>query len=237
MINNLKTSSGFTLIELAISLVIIGFLLGATILPLLTLQEQNTFSDSRRQLGEIREALIGYGVTHGHLPCPAISNVNGGEDRNAATGACNARVGGLPWAELGFPKLDNWGHLYRYSVSNNFSNSANMISLASLGDITVAARDGSGATSNILNIPVVVMSYGSRASWAFQDNGTQIADTSLTNVDEDVNGNTPLGSNFVVKDVVANTAATGGEFDDLVAWIPISLYINRMVLAGQPVQP
>lgn len=231
----LKGISGFTLVEMAITLVIVGLLLGGMVLPLLTLQEQTTFNESRQKLGEIRESLVGYGMSHGYLPCPAVSSSNGSEDRitsGANAGKCNNRVGFLPWAELGFQKLDRWGHLYRYSISANFSDSLTKISLTSTGDITVIARDINGATSNIQNAPVVVASHGSSASSAYQDDGTQIANTSLTNADEDVNGN-GAGTTFYTRDITKNTGSTGGEFDDLVVWIPTNLYLNRMVSAGQ----
>ncbi|MEO6118293.1 MAG: type II secretion system protein [Methylotenera sp.] len=229
----LKCNTGFTLVEMAISLVIVGLLLGGMALPLLTLQEQTTFSESRQKLTEIREAMIGYGMSHGYLPCPAVSVSNGAEDRNVGTGACNKRVGFLPWAELGFQKLDSWGHLYRYSVSANFSNSITKIILTSNGDITVVARDINGATSNISNIPAVVMGHGKSAYWAYQDDGTQVADTSATNIDEDVNGSHVAGTTFYTRDITKSTTSIDGEFDDLVVWIPTSLYINRMVSAGQ----
>lgn len=229
----LKRNLGFTLVEMAISLVIVGLLLGGMALPLLTLQEQTTFSESRQKLTEIREAMIGYGMSHGYLPCPAVSVSNGAEDRNVAIGACNKRVGFLPWSELGFQKLDNWEHLYRYSVSANFSNSVTKISLTSNGDITIVARDMNGATSNISNIPAVVISHGKAAYWAYQDDGTQITDSSATNIDEDVNGSDVTGTTFYTRDITKNTASTGGEFDDLVIWIPTSLYVNRMISAGQ----
>lgn len=229
----MKENLGFTLVEMAISLVIVGLLLGGMVLPLHTLQEQTTFSETRQKLGEIREALVGYGMSHGYLPCPAVSESNGAEDRDVATGACNKRVGFLPWAELGFQKLDSWGHLYRYSVSPAFSNSITKVSLTSTGDITVVARDVNGATSNISNIPAVVVAHGNSAPWAYQDDGTLITDTSLTNVDEDVNGNTAAGTTFYTRDITKNTGSTGGEFDDIVVWIPTSLYLNRMISAGQ----
>ncbi|MES2181754.1 MAG: type II secretion system protein [Pseudomonadota bacterium] len=230
---NLIVMAGFTLVEMTITLVIVGLLLGGMVLPLVTLQEQSVFSESRQKLGEIREVMVGYGMSHGYLPCPAISVANGAEDRNSSTGICNKRVGFLPWAELGFQKLDGWGHLYRYSVSPSFSNSITKILLISNGDITVKARDVNGVISNIPNIPAVIVSHGKSASWAFQDDGSQIADTSATNVDEDVNGNNAAGTTFYSRDVTKNTTAIGGEFDDLVVWIPTSLYLNRMVSAGQ----
>lgn len=229
----LKGSKGFTLVEMAVVLVIVGLLLGGMVLPLVTLQEQTTFNETRQKLSDIRETLLGYGITHGYLPCPAISASNGAEDRNVGTGACNKRVGFLPWTELGVQKLDNWNHLYRYSVSANFADSGTKILLSSNGDITIVARDVNAGTSNISNIPVVVMSFGKLANWAYQDDGTQIVDTSATNTDEDINGNNAAGTNFYTRDVTTNTASTGGEFDDLVVWIPTGLYINRMISAGQ----
>ncbi len=228
-----KFRRGFTLVEMAISLVIVGLLLGGMVLPLLALQDQTTYSEERKNLTEIREALIGYGLSHGYLPCPATSASNGAEDRNAGTGTCNKRVGFLPWSELGFRKVDSWNNLYRYSVTDLFSNSATKISLTSPGDITVIARDINGATSNITNIPAVVVSFGKSASWAINDNGTQQVDVSSTNVDEDVNGSNVAGTNFYTKDITAQTASAGGEFDDLVVWIPTNLYINKMISAGQ----
>jgi len=231
--SGLKSNTGFTLVEMAISVVIVGLLLGGMLLPLITLQEQASFTEGRQKLSEIREALMGFGMSHGYLPCPAISSSNGAEDRDAATGACNKRIGFLPWSELGFQKADTWGHLHRYSVTSTFSDSVNKVSLVSNGDITVVARDINGATSNIQNVPVVVLSHGSAASWAYQDDGVQVADSSLTNVDEDVNGNTPAGTTFYTRDVNKITTSTGGEFDDLVVWIPVSLYFNKMIAAGQ----
>ena len=232
-INYLKGNMGFTLVEMAIALVIVGLILGGMMLPLVTLQEQASYTENRQKLGEIRETLLGYGMSHGYLPCPAISSSNGAEDRNAGTGVCNKRIGFLPWSELGFQKTDTWGHLYRYSVTSSFSNSVNKVSLINNGDITVVARDVNGATSNIQNIPVVVLSHGRAASWAYQDDGMQIADSSLTNVDEDVNGNTAAGTTFYTRDVNKIITSTGGEFDDLVVWIPASLYFNKMISAGQ----
>jgi prepilin-type N-terminal cleavage/methylation domain-containing protein len=230
----LQLQSGFTLVEMAISLVIVGLLLGGMVLPVLTLQEQTTFNENKQKLSEIREALIGYGMSHGYLPCPAVSYSDGSPDRNTTTGVCNKDVGFLPWSELGFQKLDSWEHLYRYSVTAAFSNSTTKVTLTSNGDITVTARDSAGATTSAsTTIPVVVMSFGKKAYWAYQDDGTQISDTSTTNTDEDINGNTTNGKSFVTRDITSSTAVTGGEFDDQIVWIPTSLYMNRMISAGQ----
>src|SRR5689334_11149177 len=116
MSKKISRYQGFTLVEMAVVLVILGLLLSTLLIPLSAQIDQRNYAETREQLDEIREALIGYGASHGYLPCPAVSASNGSEDRSANTCTGNKRVGFLPWAELGVPKLDSWGHLYRYSV-------------------------------------------------------------------------------------------------------------------------
>ena len=63
---------GFTLIEMAIVLMIVGLLLGGMLVPLSAQMDQRNISDTQKSLSEIKEALIGYAMANGRLPCPAI---------------------------------------------------------------------------------------------------------------------------------------------------------------------
>src|SRR6266704_3197068 len=107
---------GFTLIELAVTLFIITLILGSILIPLTAQVEQRQISDTRKTLEETKEALIGFAIAKGYLPCPAISASNGLEDRSG--GACTLvagvprRDGFIPWATLGVSKLDAWGHIF-----------------------------------------------------------------------------------------------------------------------------
>jgi len=222
---------GFTLVEMAVVLVIVGLMLGALMIPLSGQMDQRNYSKVQSDMNEIREALIGYGLSHGYLPCPAKSASDGSEDRVGNT--CNNRAGFLPWAELGVPKLDSWGHLYRYSVDLDYVDSTNKISLNEIEDITIWSRDSSGNPIKLTNmnaIPAAIVSFGKNGRHGFDNDGNQITDTSATNVDEDTNGTGT--TTFYSRDYTEVTTG-GGEFDDVVIWLSPAIYLNRMVTAGQ----
>ena len=75
------TTRGFTLVEIAVALFIVTLVLGSILVPLTSQVEQRQISDTRKTLEEIKEALMGFAVANGYLPCPAISATNGLEDR------------------------------------------------------------------------------------------------------------------------------------------------------------
>src|ERR1700739_3194100 len=127
----MKTSAqhGFTLVEIAIVLVIVGLIICGLITPLSMQIEQRKVTETQRALDEAREALIGYALHNGYLPCPAISAANGQEDRSGIACTDTRRLGFLPWATLGLPKLDSWNHLFRYSVAPAFSHSGQLVTL------------------------------------------------------------------------------------------------------------
>lgn len=228
---------GFTLVEMAVVLMIVALMLGGLIVPISEQIDQRNRADTEIRLEEIKESLIGYALSHGHFPCPAKSAVDGTEDRDGDTCKDGNRVGHLPWAALGVSNLDGWGREFRYSVVLAYANSATKISLSPLTarDITIKSRDKDGNVLNLSNlndIPVVVTSMGRNGLWGYDASGVQLVDSSLTNIDEDVNGNGD-GTVFWNRTTALNTAITGGEFDDIVVWISPNVYINRMVAAGQ----
>ena len=73
---------GFTLIELAMVLFIVSLLIGGLLMPLAAQTEIRGRQETDRALANIREALIGYAVVNGRLPCPAPATL--------ATGATGA---------------------------------------------------------------------------------------------------------------------------------------------------
>ena len=65
-----RAESGFTLIEMGVALFVIALLLGSIMVPLATQVEQRQISETEKTLEEIREAIIGYTLANGYLPCP-----------------------------------------------------------------------------------------------------------------------------------------------------------------------
>ncbi|TCV80076.1 type II secretion system protein [Sulfurirhabdus autotrophica] len=227
-------SNGFTLIEIAITLFIITLLLGGLLVPLGTQIEQRKISETQRNLEEIKEAMIGFALANGRLPRPANSNVDGNE-KAVCTGANasameQACTGFIPWATLGVPKLDAWGKVFRYSVTPAFANSS--ITFVTTSTKTVQTRDATGSIISLASsVPAVIISQG-KNNWGIGDNGNAFADTSATNTDEDTNNSASV--TFISRTQTdSGTAATGGEFDDLVAWISPNILFSRMVAAGK----
>ncbi len=140
--------SGFTLVEMAIVLVIIGLLLGGMLMPLSAQIDQRKISDTQKMLDGIKEALIGFAVANGRLPCPASGTSAGRESFcTSATGACGTAIvppaaipahgrctnpynGFLPAATLGLTPVDGGGYAVdawnitqnriRYAITNYY---------------------------------------------------------------------------------------------------------------------
>ena len=226
-----KPMQAFTLVEMAIVLVIVGLLLGGMLAPLSAQMEQRRVADTARALEEARDALAGFAARNGYLPCPAISASNGLEDRIGTRCANGRRLGFLPWATLGVPKLDAWQHLYLYSVTPAFSDSGVPFRLNTPRDITVASRDAVGTlvpASAQNDIPAVVLSQGRNGFGAFSDVGVQAADMGQGNVDEKANFQND-GRMFIARGQADNPAAAGGAYDDIVVWLSPNILYNRML--------
>jgi prepilin-type N-terminal cleavage/methylation domain-containing protein len=229
----MKKHHGFSLVEMAIVLVIVGLLLGGLLTPLSVQMEQRKVSETQKQLDEIREALIGFALRNGYLPCPAISSANGLEDRSGAACTDDKRQGFIPWATLGVGKLDSWNHLFRYSVTPTFTNSQAPFSMSTPRDISVLTRGGAGLLTGATaenDIPAVVMSHGKNGFGATSEQGVRIADASSTNADEKTNAGDE-GTRFIARPANDDARQPGGEFDDMVSWVSPNILVSRMVAA------
>ena len=116
---------GFSLVELAIVLLIVALLIGGMLVPLSAQRDIQNINDTQRQLASINEALLGFAADQRRLPCPAIPNTTGIENP-VGGGACTNNFDGfLPAITLGLSStdaqgyaIDAWGNRIRYSVTN-----------------------------------------------------------------------------------------------------------------------
>ena len=234
-------AGGFSLIELAVVIIVITLLLGSLLIPLATQVDKRRYSETQKQLEHIREALIGFALAKRYLPCPAKSASDGLEDRDPATDACTdsgggpKRVGFLPWVTLGVTPYDAWDNLLRYSVDPDFARSDPdfFFALSDIGDIQIKTRDGAGAVVNLTNdeIPASVISYGKNGFGATSSTGAGRFTPGGWAGDE--KDNATDFDEFYVRERTENTAATGGEFDDIVVWVSPNQLFARMVSAGR----
>lgn len=225
----MKNARGFTLIEMAVAIFIIALLLGSLLIPLTTQVEQKQTSDTNRALEEIKEALVGYALANGHLPCPD-TNADGVEDRVAGRcGAGGASIAGnLPWSDLGVASADVWGNRFRYVVNESFARSDTPFTLTTAGTNVRVCTTASCATTLSTTAVAAVLSLGKNGLGATNSiGGTNPAPTSADeqeNVDPDQN---------VVSRVQTPSGAAVGEFDDIVTWLSRYILLNRMVMANK----
>lgn len=213
---------GFSLVEMAIVLAIVALLLGG-LLPTISSQiEQQRRNETRKQMDEIKEALTGYALINGRLPCPANATLVTGSV-NAGLADCTVTTGVVPWATLGTGETDAWGRRFTYTASSSFTTST--FTLISNGTLTI--KIAAGGSNIASNIPAVIVSHGSNGLGAYTPQGTQLVPPLLPlSSDSGELDNTNGGTTFVSHDFTPT-------FDDLVAWISPNILFNRMVAAGQ----
>jgi prepilin-type N-terminal cleavage/methylation domain-containing protein len=241
-----KNISGFTLVEMTIVLLIVTLLLSGLVPTISSQIEQRQTNETLKQLDEIQQALIGYAVTYGRLPCPASPTSNGIESPATGTGICDYPYNGfIPAATLGIATVadskgnkgyavDSWGNRIHYAVTtvsgNTFTilNGMNSTGISGLvPDLLVCSTASTTNTScSVTNsaltsnpgVPVVIFSTGKNGGYG----GTGADETENTN-----------NNRIFVSHVPSPVSASNGEFDDLVVWISPNILINRMVSAGK----
>jgi prepilin-type N-terminal cleavage/methylation domain-containing protein len=233
-----RRTHGFTLIEVAIVMLVVGLLLGSILVPLNAQLKQRNVAQTQQILEDTREAIIGFAITNGRLPRPAVSATDPTERPSCTDNAqC---TGPIPWALLGTPKTDAWGKVIHYSVSIAFSDDAlpghSSFTMTTEGTRDIQSTKTAASVDVAAKVPAVILSFGPNNHGTYTD-GTSVDDHSDTNVDEDRNAtaqtSVPNDHPFISRPSSENTTATGGEFDDQVIWISRQLLVNRMVSAGQ----
>jgi len=243
-----KNSTGFTLVEMAIVLVIIGLLLGGLLMPLSAQLEQQRISQTQKYLEQIKEALLGFAAANGRLPCPATAATNGVENP-AGGGVCtNPFNGFLPAVTLGLTPIDNQGYAVdawgltqnriRYAVTTSNGSAfttpggmratgmgalaPNLFVCASATGITAATCGAAVGNTLVSTAPVVIYSLGRNAV------------SGGTSVDETANPNPNSANNdpVFVSHTPTQAGATNGEFDDIVTWLSVNTLFSRMIAAG-----
>lgn len=236
-------AGGFNLIEMTVVLAVISLLVGSILVPLATQVEQRQISDTEKTLEEIKDALLGFALANGYLPCPdkttaagagiAPNVPNDGIEDVTAAGACVATTqGNVPWATLGVGAADVWGNRFRYQVTSAFSQRApaagGNFSLSSAGTITVCSATGCAA-QHTSDAVAVIISLGKNGLGAINAT-TGVANPAPTSADENEN---LVGPSQFMSRTITPASATAGEFDDIVIWISKYTLFNRMVATGK----
>ena len=233
-----KQQSGFTLIELAVVLVIMGVLAGSVISTLGARIGNIARAETKKELEQIKQALIGYALVNKRLPCPdnaADTNADDLSDGDGLSEAdCSGGIGGpdegtLPWVTLGIGAGDAWGNRYDYWVLSNYATTD--ITLSPVGAPGSVKTNTNGTDVDLANnVVAVIYSRGKNGLGAVATNAafrSAIPGTEHVDEVENANGN----KTFFSRPPTADEDDTD-VFDDIVVWVSAYELKAKMVEAG-----
>ena len=221
-----RTARGFSLVEMAVVLVILGLLLSGLLMTLTSQQAAQKVLEAERAEQQIREALLGFAAINGRLP--------------TAVGCTGGDAGVLPWATLGLRQLDAWNWRYTYRVSPLFSRTVvartpaqygcavappaaparAAFALCSPGPYEV--RGSAGGTALATGLPALFVSHGPNGFRARRADGG--LNGASGDADEQENADA---------DAIHVDRSPTETFDDRVEWIAAPVLMNRMLQAGR----
>ena len=210
--------------------------------------ERDRVTASTLALAQVREALIGFAISNGRLPCPAIATQNaatnpltvGLEPSPVLAAGCANLAGALPWATLGISETDSWGNRFSYRVTKQFTRTVPQASflpgtctpvplppnaafaLCSQGDMTVLSTGGGTTLAN--TVPVMVISHGKNGNGAYNTKGNQLP----VGADADELENQLTGAGKTTANTIFILKSPTSTFDDIVTWLPLSVLLDRM---------
>ncbi len=234
---------GFTLIELAIVLVIVTILIGGLAMPLSAQIQARRIAETKQILEEAREAILGFAMTNNglpatnrRLPCP---DTDGNGTENLISGECAQSSGFLPWVDLGVANQDAWGNRLRYEVNREFADPnkgfATTVSTTSLPALKICQTHSCGVTV-AANLAFVLVSHGPNG-WGAQNinNAPGILQADPTGLDE-IDNLDDIDQIYVSRS--ASKAGTpNGEFDDLLVWYSYPQLVAKVCPTGSDCAP
>ena len=246
--------NGFSLLEMAVVLIILGFVLGVILAPIQAQRQMLHQSQTENTLEIAKKALLGFAQSKGRLPCPATAN--GLEDPIGGTTACTKQLGYLPAATLGIQPtdangfaVDAWNNPIMYAVAqnsaitvptnpitpdftiNSLTDGMNIVGIANLTPELRVCKSATGITT-------VACSGGVESNYLINNAVAVIYSLGPTGAqasggaDEGANPKVPTSSESVFVSHEPSAVA-GNEFDHMMIWISPYVLYNAMIEAGQ----
>jgi prepilin-type N-terminal cleavage/methylation domain-containing protein len=257
-----RRQRAFTLVELAVVLMIVALLLSTLMYTLSAQSDQRAREQTQRTLEQAREALIGFAIANGRLPCPASGGSNGVELPNGGGDCTNYNDGFLPAVTLGFQPtdaagyaVDAWNNRVRYSLARDL----NPVACAgAVPHFTVRAtlkQNGMSCLPNTTELLICKSTQSAPAPAAgscgpannfVTNTGTVVAiifspgktfsqlpsAAAATGANRFDEAANLDGNTVYIMHPPAPSGATGGEYDDQMVWIPVGVLYGRMAAAG-----
>ena len=245
--------AGFTLVEIALVLMIVTILLGYSVALFPVQQELKQYRQAQAEMDGIIEQLMAFAQVNGRLPCPDTDN-DGAENRVLGPPiGCTGWFGFLPARTLGINGkynangvlVDPWSVGYGYAVSATNAGGG--------GDVDADLVTPNGIRDEgMANVAPILDLFICDDSDTLDINDTNCTDVSGGDVISNVaavvvslgkNNDIPATSNIQAEnlddfgdgtnDKVYIFAPRSDTYDDIVKWIPANLLFSRMIEADQ----
>ena len=247
-------AAGFSLIELAIVLVAAGLLVSSLLVPLAAQTEARKVAATRRTLNDARDAMLGFAIAFGRLPCPARESDRGieagggggpctGGGHGAATGYIPAITLSLsPSDDQGY-LLDAWGGRLRYAVSAGPGTQASVFT-DSEGMRLYWQSNSKPPPSSLQICSDAAHIHGAGSAKADCDASSALTKTAVAviystgrnSIDNasaaDAAANRDNDAVFVAHEP-RGAAGDGGAFEDQLLWLAPGILYHRLVAAGR----
>jgi prepilin-type N-terminal cleavage/methylation domain-containing protein len=232
-----KPRAGFTLIELAVVLLVISLITGAGISLGNGALKTAARVKTQERLAIIKQAFSSYVAANGYLPCPADGALTpsspsfGIETRSGIGCTPNAPgmialtttiyIGVMPTRTLGLPDsyaADSWGNKFTYAVSQTHVSKVSSVADTD-GAITINYGDVSGTNYALTTkATYAVISHGPDGKGAFPLQGTAVGIACGATTNNDVANCDD--ADIIFYDTAYNDNATNAAqfFDDFVVW-------------------
>jgi prepilin-type N-terminal cleavage/methylation domain-containing protein len=201
-----KNQFGFSLIEMAMVLLIISLIISSLLLPLSTQITQKRLKTTQRDLEIINESLLGFLVINNRLPYPASNSATGIEDSKL-----DGQEGYLPWTTLALDnsKTDAWGQAFRYRVDTQYTSQSLPVPPNTSNNLKIRNLQNTPLTNENINSDVIAIIFSKgKDGQANKANGGTL-------------------DNIYTQDVFIEN-----NFDDRLIFLPKTIVINRLVEAG-----
>lgn len=238
---------GFSLLEVSIVLIIIGFVSGGGIMILRASVEKQQYDETNFKMEVIQKALLDFRRSFNRIPCPGdltlnITNADFGIEAAKATPDTASCSGGSPAANfvsaaieygvvptrtLGLPDdyaFDGWGRRLAYGVDNRMTIRNAFISIA-IDDVTSPriSIENIATVTKTSSAIYALMSHGKNGHGAYSRDGSRIF-VGSTHADEWTNcgcnaiGATAYSSTLIQNQQVEDPINTLAGFDDIVVY-------------------
>ncbi len=204
-------SRGLTLVEIAVILIVIGILIGIGVGIVGQLIKNTKFTESKEVVGHLREAVVGYLITAGKLPCDSQETCPSPERR---------------YTDLG-KAVDAWGHTVVYTYWGPLRDTNDVCAETSTGiTVQVCGSDPACASpvQTVQNVAFILLSKGENRNKQTAGTGRQDSPITIriydfgTNVDEDT----------------SDGDASSSGYDDIVVFATLEELKERFGCKGQP---